>query len=32
MLGIGSVEEQPGNLSESVAVHVVTGQDGTDLC
>ena len=32
VLGIGSVEEQPGNLSESVAVHVVTGQDGTDLC
>jgi len=31
-LGIASVEEQPGNLSESVPVHVVSGQDGTDLC
>lgn len=31
-LGIGAVEQQPGNLSESVPVHVVTGQDGTTLC
>lgn len=31
-LGIASVEEQPGNLSESVPVHVVTGQDGSGLC
>ena len=31
-LGIASVEAQPGNLSESVPVHVVTGQDGSGLC
>ena len=32
VLGTSNVEEQPGNLSEEVPVHVVTGQDGSDLC
>ena len=31
-LGLSSVEEQPGNLSEQVPVHVVSGQDGTERC
>lgn len=31
-LGIAQVEEQPGNLSESVPVHVVSGQDGASGC
>lgn len=31
-LGLTAVEEQPGNLSDSVPVHVVTGQDGSELC
>jgi hypothetical protein len=31
-LGVAGTEEQPGNLSESVPVHIVTGQDGSDLC
>lgn len=31
-LGVAGAEEQPGNLSESVPVHIVTGQDGSDLC
>jgi cytoskeletal protein RodZ len=32
VLGIGSVEEKPSNLSGSVPVHVVTGVDGSDRC
>lgn len=32
VLGIGEVEEKPSNLSDTVPVHVVSGQDGTDLC
>ena len=32
VLGTSNVEEQPGNLSEEVPVHVVTGQDGAELC
>ncbi len=32
VLGTSNVEQQPGNLSEAVPVHVVTGQDGSELC
>lgn len=31
-LGVGAVEEKPGNLSDSVPVHVVVGEDGGSLC
>lgn len=31
-LGVAGAEEQPGNLSDSVPVHIVSGQDGSDLC
>jgi hypothetical protein len=31
-LGVATVEQQPGNLSEDVPVHVVAGNDGSDLC
>lgn len=31
-LGVGGVEEKPGNLSDSVPVHIVVGEDGGSLC
>lgn len=31
-IGVGAVEEKPGNLSDSVPVHIVVGEDGGSLC
>lgn len=31
-VGVASVEEKPANLSDTVPVHIVAGQDGTGLC
>lgn len=31
-ISVASVEEKPANLSDSVPVHVVVGEDGGDLC
>lgn len=31
-IGVASVEEKPGNLSDTVPVHIVAGEDGASLC